>query len=344
MAGLGDVLFGVERAGELAERELVAGRRPCGGFGEQEIDLVGDFARIPVRVDVREGDVMVLGISCGHVETVVGMPDLMPVFEEPCGEHVAVGAGEQVAVLDGHAVPVGGELDRRIQLLDLLRLGAGRAVGEHDAVAHEFVVGWTVAPFSADAEAFAPVGQTLDEPLVDVIPDEPAGVALVPFEVDELAQTAARVAHGMHVLTADERLARPAPFVAVFEPVLDLGRLGVHTAFEVADPVVGMVPVDTFVVDGTTRIKPVRVCAHGLEDFARVGFVAQRPDEHAGMVAVAQDHAVQPVDARAQPGLVVTGDGGSHGDVAGAVPAAMGLQIGLVDQVDAVFVAQLVPA
>ena len=148
----------------------------------------------------------------------------------------------------------------------------------------------------------------------------------------------------MHVLTADERLARPAPFVAVFEPVLDLGRLGVHTAFEVADPVVGMVPVDTFVVDGTTRIKPVRVRAHGLEDFARVGFVAQRPDEHAGMVAVAQDHAVQPVDARAQPGLVVTGDGGSHGDVVGAVPAAMGLQIGLVDQVDAVFVAQFVPA
>lgn len=72
MAGLGDVPFGVERVGELAERELVAGRRPCGGFGEQEIDLVGDFARIPVRVDVREGDVMVLGISCGHVETVVG--------------------------------------------------------------------------------------------------------------------------------------------------------------------------------------------------------------------------------------------------------------------------------
>ena len=48
MVGLGDVPFGVERAGELAERELVAGRRPCGGFGEQEIDLVGDFALVTV--------------------------------------------------------------------------------------------------------------------------------------------------------------------------------------------------------------------------------------------------------------------------------------------------------
>ena len=148
----------------------------------------------------------------------------------------------------------------------------------------------------------------------------------------------------MHVLAADERLACLASFVAVFEPVSDLGRLGVHTALEIAGLVVGVVPVDAFVVDGTTRIKPVRVRAHGLEDFARIGFVAQRPDEHAGMVAVAHDHAVEPVDACAEPGFVVAGDGGSHGDVAGAVPAAVGFQVGLVDQVDAVFVAQFVPA
>ena len=69
----------------------------------------------------------------------------------------------------------------------------------------------------------------------------------------------------MHVLAADERLACLASFVAVFEPVSDLGRLGVHTALEIADLVVGVVPVDAFVVDGTTRIKPVRVRAHGLE-------------------------------------------------------------------------------
>ena len=187
----GDVPCGVEGVGELSEGEFVAGGCPRGGLCEQEIDLIGDLARALVGVDVREGDVMVLGISCGHVETVVGMPNLASVFEEPCGEYIAVGAGEQVAVLDGHAVPVGGELDRRIQLLDLLRLGAGGAVGEYDAVAHEFVVGRPVAPVSADAEAFASVGQTLDEPLVDVVPDESAGVALVPFEVDELAQAAA---------------------------------------------------------------------------------------------------------------------------------------------------------
>ena len=33
------------------------------------------------------------------------------------------------------------------------------------------------------------------------------------------------------------------------------------------------------------------------------------------MVAVAHDHAVEPVDACAEPGFVVAGDGGSHGDV-----------------------------
>ena len=118
----------------------------------------------------------------------------------------------------------------------------------------------------------------------------------------------------------------------------------VHAGLDVGDVIVVTVVGHALVVHRTVRVDVVHVLVHGAEHVAHVGFVAQRPDEHAGMVAVAQDHAVQPVDARAQPGLVVTGDGGSHGDVAGAVPAAMGLQIGLVDQVDAVFVAQLVPA
>lgn len=61
------------------------------------------------------------------------------------------------------------------------------------------------------------------------------------------------------------------------------------------------------------------------------------------MVTVAHDHAVEPVDACAEPScFVVAGDGGSHGDV--AVFQLPWVSVGLVDQVDAVFVAQFVPA
>ena len=63
------------------------------------------------------------------------------------------------------------------------------------------------------------------------------------------------------------------------------------------------------------------------------------------MVVVAAHHAVDTVDARALPMRLASRDGGLLGeDVTGQAPAAMGFEVGLVDQVDAVLVAQLVPA
>ena len=63
------------------------------------------------------------------------------------------------------------------------------------------------------------------------------------------------------------------------------------------------------------------------------------------MVVVAVDHRFDAVDARAFPFHARSGDCGfRRGDVAGDVPRAVGLQIGFVDEVDAVAVGERVEA
>ena len=63
------------------------------------------------------------------------------------------------------------------------------------------------------------------------------------------------------------------------------------------------------------------------------------------MVVVATHHAVDAVDAGAFPFALATRHDGVLGeDVSGQGPAAVGFEVGFVDQVDAVLVAQFVPA
>ena len=80
---------------------------------------------------------------------------------------------------------------------------------------------------------------------------------------------------------------------------------------------------------------------HGEMGGAVARLVAQGPDDDARLVLVALDHADSPVDDGVQP----EGVAGRHDRVvAQSRVKAVRLKIGLVQQVDAVLVAQLVPA
>ena len=118
----------------------------------------------------------------------------------------------------------------------------------------------------------------------------------------------------------------------------------VHAGFDVGNVVVVAVLRHALVVHGTVRIDVVHVLVHGTEHIAGVGLVAERPNDHARVVVVAAHHAVDTVDAGAFPMCLASWNRGFGGDhVAGQAPAAMGFEIGLIDQVDAVLVAQIVP-
>ena len=80
---------------------------------------------------------------------------------------------------------------------------------------------------------------------------------------------------------------------------------------------------------------------HGEVRGAVAGFVAQGPDDDARLVLVALHHADAAIDDAVQP----EGVAGRHDRVvAQRRIEAVRLEIGLVQQVDAVLVAQLVPA
>ena len=89
-----------------------------------------------------------------------------------------------------------------------------------------------------------------------------------------------------------------------------------------------------FVVDRPGGIVILNPCGHGGVVRAAAALVAQRPEDHGRMVLVPLDHADRPL----HEGRVPVGDVGEQ------AADAVRFEIGLVHQVDAVLVAQVVPA
>ncbi len=94
-----------------------------------------------------------------------------------------------------------------------------------------------------------------------------------------------------------------------------------------------------FVMDQAGRVGLADPGGHGVVVGAETGFVAQRPDDDRGVVLVALDHALGPVDVGGLPVLVIR----QPVQVAGQAKT-VAFQVGFVDHVQAVAVAQVQPA
>ena len=145
------------------------------------------------------------------------------------------------------------------------------------------------------------------------------------------------IAHGVHVFAGNIRLLRIG-----LEIFLDFVGVRVHAAFDVGHVVILAIVGHALVVHWSVRVEFVHVDAHRAEHVSRIRFVAKRPDDYGSMVVVALHHAVHTVHARALPFGLAARNGGILGDhVSRQAPAAVRFKIGFVDQVDAVFVAQV---
>ena len=121
-------------------------------------------------------------------------------------------------------------------------------------------------------------------------------------------------------------------------PTLIWCTRGVHGAADVG----GSCPrPPTLVVDRPGGVLGPHIPGHGQVGRPVAGLVAQGPDADAGEVLVAVHHPHQPVHHGVQPQGIV---GGVCGVVLQAGVKAVRLQVGLVQEVDAVLGAQLVPA
>jgi hypothetical protein len=218
---------------------------------------------------------------------------------------------------------------------DGVRSGKTKAVDDEVAVVH------ALAEVAAIGEVpFARRGE-LGDPVVDPFPDEPAVQPRVPVEqLGVLGQPAGPVAHGVPVFAQDHGQAAAVRVVLAvrcdgFLPPADRVELvvpGVHPAVDVGVEGVGF----ALIVNQPARVPAADPLGHPLEVAADPGLVAQRPHDHAGMVLVPLDGALDPVQVGRPPPRVA----------AGVVPPAregepVGFQVALVDHQQPVLVAQV---
>ena len=130
---------------------------------------------------------------------------------------------------------------------------------------------------------------------------------------------------------------------AVVQIAFDFVSMRVHTAFDVRHILEFAHVHGTLVMYRTIRINRVRVAIHRTEHLARARLVAKRPDQHARMVVIAAHHAVDAVHARALPFGAAAGDAVFRTLDIVCHPRAVRLHIRLVDQIQTVLVAQVVP-
>ena len=212
------------------------------------------------------------------------------------------------------------------------------AVGGDHAVGVERVVGGVVIiEVAAVEERHAAVGLVAGERLIDEVPDEAALIAGVfAHEVPIAGEAAHRVAHRVGVFALDERTRRVRRAVALAPVVVDVHRAHDVGAFRLGDVVVGIPAQVALVLHRARRVGTLDPVVAGLEVGTRTGLVAQRPDDDRGVVAVALDHAAVALQVR-------LGEGRNARQRELLVAHAVRLDVGLVDDIDAVAVAELVP-
>jgi hypothetical protein len=248
-----------------------------------------------------------------------------------------------VQVRDAQApVRRAGDPHRLDHLGELVQPRRRGAVREEQPVGHEVAVVQLLAEVAAVAEELAALRVAGADAVVDPLPHEPALAAGVGLEqLLVLAEPARPVAHRVGVLAEHERRRAPrrvlhrvdaAGGLLAAADEVGLGLRGVHPAVDVGPAPVGAV----FVVHRAARVAVLRVAVHPLQVAAGPRLVAQRPHDHARVVLVALHHPPHPVLERVAPGRVVGGV---------AAPAhvheAVGLEVALVHDVQAVLVAQL---
>ena len=230
---------------------------------------------------------------------------------------IFIDVGEIVAVDHTDVTTVMHELQRLIDVLHLVIVGMGFAVGTNQTVDAEVDVVGFVAKVTTVGEV-AVFLQSLVHPVPDgAATDGRVGVNHVPV----LLQVAHGVAHGMCVLTHHERFVGDC--LCILSEVV-----GVEVTV-VPDATVTAVAV---VERRTGAVQLFYSVVHRLDVRTYSPFVAEAPENDAGMVEIALHERFRPVHMTLLPSQVV-----AHLFVGIAV--TMGLVIGFVHHIDAPTVA-----
>lgn len=318
----------------LCKRHLVSGGSPVGVGCRDRRDVADRFAGLGRSRKVQRNGAALAG---GHIPRESAGVENGAVLLQPHQECEVAGVRKEIPVLHRENAVPNGHPEIGVERFQLLYLGGGCAVGVDHAVGAEAVVCGSVPEISAIGEDGFAVVVLRFQCLIDIVPDEAALVCrILVFQVGVEMHAAQRISHGVHVFAAEIRSAR-----LLFQVVLDLLWLCVHAALHVCDVVVFVAGHlrHALIVHQTGGVAGTEIGGHGGNILAAVGLVATGPDEDTGVVFVPLIHGPCPI----QHGGFPLRTGGRH--VSGGVecPCAVGFQIGFVDEIDAVAVAELVP-
>ena len=251
-------------------------------------------------------------------------------------QRIGRGIGEQQSVFYGNARFIGQKLKALIAGLCLGQLRRGRAVGKQQAVAHELVIRRAVAEIAAVGKIRLAQIVRAGDALIDPIPDKAALILRNRIRHARVAlQRAERGTHRMRVFAQDEGL-----FGVRGDEALHLGRRGIHLAFYIAG--IGIAPVveDPLVMHQARGILFAQKAAHLVDVFSAKALVAAAPQQDAGVVFVAFEHAVCAVQHRRAPFGPIPRQSLVR---PAALPAAVRFQVRFVDDIQPVCIAQIIP-
>ena len=254
-------------------------------------------------------------------------------------KHKVVGAqvGKEVPVFN-HDFGVGqGDFQRCVGRLDCIHLGSIAAVGQHKAVHAEFPVGGAVAKVAAVGKAGLSVRAYHCNAVVHVLPDKPALIQrLFVGILGIICDAAAAVAHSVAVFAHDERL-----FRVLCQKLFNVCHRGVHLAFHIGGGGVFPVPENALVMHKAAGVGAAEILAHLPQGLAAVALVAARPNEDGRVVFVPFQHGFGAGKHILPPLRAGTGQRPLVRAVrTQLLPCAVGLQIGLPDDIQAVFIAE----
>ena len=251
---------------------------------------------------------------------------------------VGVQVGKEIPVFN-HGFRVGqGDLQRCVGRLDGVHFGGVTAAGQYKAVHAEFPVGGAVAEVAAIGKAGLAVRACHCNAVVHVLPDKPALIqGLFVGILGVVGDAAAAVTHGVAVLAHDKGL-----FRVLCQKLFDVCHRGIHLAFHIGGGGVFPVPENTLVVHKAAGVGAAEVFAHLPQGLAAVALVAARPNQDCRMVFVPLQHRLGAGKHILPPLRAGTGQRPFVRTVrAQLLPCAVGLQIRLPDDVQAVFIAEL---
>mmetsp|Transcript_48926 Transcript_48926/g.79598 ORF Transcript_48926/g.79598 Transcript_48926/m.79598 type:complete len:319 (-) Transcript_48926:1448-2404(-) len=217
-----------------------------------------------------------------------------------------------------------------LALLQLKAAGVWSAVREHEAVDAEGGIVDGVPEVPTVRPILRPVRRSLGQPLVNPVPHKaPLQSGVHVDRLPVLVHVAVAVAHGMCVLAQDQG----PPFTRFRYGLLDLLHPVIHRAQDIRKH--GVCHRIPFIVQYARVVQLPDEPRHGCMIGPTAGLVPERPEDDTGVVLVPGHHAAGPLTVSVAPELIVREHG--HG------VAAVRLDVGLIHDVEPVFVAQFVP-